>query len=358
MRAWEADLEHLAMALSLGLTSGMLKFIVGGKTGAARSNAGRKGGDMRYKIIANPMAGRGYCLKSLPSIEQLLTGYGLDFDLVTTTWAGEAIELARQAVLDGYDVVVAAGGDGTFHEVVNGMISATEDSAWSGGDFVGDLGMLPTGSGCDFAWAAGVPQDLEGACAKLAADQRKIVDLGRVTVDNTEMRYFDNSVGIGFEGVVTIEVRRFKHLRGIALYLPAVLRSIFVSLKKARSIIEYEDDGESGWRQIKLDVLMADIYNGARGGGAFLIAPQAKLDDGKFDLCLLGNMSRFRMLQLIPSFMKGTHIHQKDVTTLRSKHVIVTSQDGLIAHTDGELLCTDAHRIECELLPKRIRLVC
>jgi diacylglycerol kinase (ATP) len=315
---------------------------------------------MRYKIIANPVAGRGFCAKSLPKIEQLLSEHGLDFDLVSTPWAGEAVELARQAVLDGYDVIVAAGGDGTFHEVANGMVNATNDSAWSGGDVVGDLGMLPTGSGCDFAWMAGIPEDLEGACAKLAEHQTRVVDIGRLTVDNTDMRYFDNSVGIGFEGVVTIEVRRLKHLRGMALYLPAVLRSIFVALKKARSTIEYEDDssGESTYRQVKLDVLMADVYNGARGGGAFLIAPQAKLDDGKFDLCLLGNMSRLRMLQLIPSFMKGTHIHEKDVITLRSKHVIITSQDSLIAHADGELICTDAHRIECELVPKRIRLVC
>ena len=315
---------------------------------------------MRYRIIANPLAGRGFGAKAIPKIEQLLSEHELDFDLVTTTWAGEAVELARQAVHDGYDVVVASGGDGTFHEVVNGMLNAADDGAWPGRDVVGDLGMLQTGSGCDFAWSAGVPADLESACARLAKHQTRIVDVGRVTVDNTETRYFDNSVGIGFEGVVTVEVRRFKHLRGMALYLPAVLRSIFVALKKARSTIEYEDgsDGASTYRQVQLDVLMADVYNGTRGGGAFLIAPQAELDDGKFDLCLLGNMSRLRMLQLIPSFMKGTHIHEKDVMTMRSRHVIITSQDSLIAHTDGELICTDAHRIECEILPKRLRLIC
>lgn len=315
---------------------------------------------MRYKIIANPLAGRGFGAKALPRIEKSLSEHGLDFDLVTTTWAGEAVELARQAVHDGYDVVVASGGDGTFHEVVNGMVSAAHDGVWPDGDTIGDLGMLPTGSGCDFAWSAGVPADLEAACARLAAHQTRVIDIGRVTVDNTETRYFDNSVGIGFEGVVTVEVRRFKHLRGMALYLPAVLRSIFVSLKKARSTIEYEDDsdGASTYRQIQLDVLMADVYNGARGGGAFLIAPQAELDDGKFDLCLLGDMPRFRMLQLLPAFMKGTHIHEKEVITLRSRHVTITSQDSLIAHTDGELICTDARRIECELVPRRLRLIC
>ena len=88
-------------------------------------------------------------------------------------------------------------------------------------------------------------------------------------VDSSDVRYFGNSVDIGFEGVVTIEVHRFKRLRGIALYLPIVLRSIFMVLKKAWSIIEYEDDsdGEIAWSQIRLDVLKADIYNGAQGDG-------------------------------------------------------------------------------------------
>jgi YegS/Rv2252/BmrU family lipid kinase len=315
--------------------------------------------NMRYKIIANPIAGRGFGTKALPIIEQLLSERGLDFDLVTSTWAGEAVELARQAAFDGYDVVVAAGGDGTVHEVVNGMMAAADEGAQPDKDVIGDLGMLPTGSGCDFSWMAGVPADLGDACARLAEHQTRVIDIGRVTVDNTQVRYFDNSVGIGFEGVVTVEARRFKRLRGLALYLPAVLRSIFVVMEAAHSVIEYEDDsdGESTYRRIELDVLMADVYNGARGGGAFLIAPQAKLDDGKFDLCLLEEMSRFKMLRMIPHFLKGTHVQHRDVTMLRSKHVTITSQDSLIAHTDGELICTDAHRIECELLPKRIRVI-
>ena len=326
---------------------------------------------MRYKIIANPLAGRGFGARSVPQIQSLLTGHGLDFDLVITKWAGEAIDLARQAVLDGYDTIVAAGGDGTVHEVVNGMMAAhgraansrtsSSRTANDNAAVVGNLGMLPTGSGCDFSSFAGVPADLEGACAKLAEGKTRVVDVGRFTVDNAEPCYFDNSVGIGFEGVVTVEVRRFHRLRGMALYLPAVLRSVFVSMQKAHSVIEYEqDDRENNptWQRIELDVLMASIYNGARGGGAFMIAPQASLEDGKLDMCLVKNIPRIKMLYLIPFFMQGTHVRQKDVTMLRSRHVIITSADNLIAHSDGELICTEAHRIECELLPQRVRIIC
>ncbi len=312
---------------------------------------------MRYKVIVNPLAGHGFGAKSLPRIKQLLSEQALDFDLVTTAWAGEAVELARQAVLDGYDTIVAAGGDGTYHEVVNGMMAAADGRATAGGPPVGDLGLLPVGSGCDFAWMVGIPGDLESACLKLAGRKTRVIDLGRLTIDDTEVRYFDNSVGIGFEGVVTVQARRFKRLRGLALYLPAVLHSVFVGLKPAHSLIEYQDD-EGQTHRLELDVLMADVYNGARGGGAFLIAPQARLDDAHFDICLLGDISRFKMLRMIPLFLKGTHVQHKDVTMLRSRHVVITCADGLIAHTDGELIDRQAQRIECELLPQCVRVVC
>jgi diacylglycerol kinase (ATP) len=304
---------------------------------------------VRFKVIVNPLAGRGFGARSMPQIQSLLSMRGLDFDMVVTACAGEAIELARQAVLDGYDTVVATGGDGTFQEVINGMLAA------SNGEVIGNLGVLPVGSGNDFAWSVGVPFDLEGACARLAEQQTKVIDIGRITVDGVT-RYFDNTVGIGFEGVVTVEARRFKRLRGIALYLPAVLRSVFVSMDAACSVIEYEDKGEL--RRLEGDFLMVDVCNGERAGGSFFVAPHAETDDGLLDLCFVEDIPRLRMLGLIPHFLKGTHVQQPDVAVAQSKRVVVTSPDSLIAHADGELLCTDAHCIECEIVPQRIRVVC
>lgn len=309
---------------------------------------------MKYKVIVNPHAGRELGARSIPKINALLTKLGLTYDLVSTNWPGEAIELARQAILDGYDTVVAAGGDGTYQEVINGMLAAGRDAS---GDenTVGNLGILPVGSGCDMSWMVGVPLDLEEACALLARHQTKVVDVGRITVDG-ESRYFDNTLGIGFEGVVTIESRKIKHLRGLALYLPAVLKSIFVSLQPARSVIEYEEDGDI--RRIESAFLMVDVCIGGRAGGAFMIAPDASNDDGLFDICLVEDISRMRMLALVPRFLNGTHVDQHDVTILRTRRIAVTSQDSLSAHADGELVCTDARHIECEILPKKVRVVC
>jgi diacylglycerol kinase (ATP) len=333
-------------------------------------------------VIVNPIAGKGFGAKAVAQIEQCLAGHGLQFDLVTTARAGEAVELARQAMEDGYKTIVAAGGDGTYQEVINGMLAASED------EVIGTLGVIPVGSGCDFSWTVGVPPDLAGACARLARGQTRIVDLGTVTVDatwpgmgdpvsgpkaasgsptKTVTRYFDNTVGIGFDGVVTNECRKFKRLHGLAMYIVAVLKTVFLSFKAPRSVVEYELDSHEPHApshavekpvHLEKTVLMATICNGQREGGGFYIAPAAANDDGLFDLCLADNIPRLQILGMIPHFMKGTHVDKPPVTMLRSRHVVISSPDPLIAHADGEMLCIDAHRIECEIAARRVRVIC
>jgi len=326
-------------------------------------------------VIVNPIAGKGFGAKAVAQIEHCLAGHGLQFDLAVTARAGEAVELAQRAMNEGYETIVAAGGDGTYQEVINGMLAGSDDET------VGNLGIIPVGSGCDFSWTVGVPPDVEGACARLAQGQTRIIDLGMVRVDaidtgprlkaqphsNGLTRYFDNTVGIGFDGVVTAECRKFKRLRGMALYLPAVLKTVFLSFKAPRSVIEYELDGhgphsprDPDAQPVRLEktVLMATICNGQREGGGFHVAPNAVNDDGLFDLCLADNIPRLQILGMIPHFMKGTHVDKPPVTMLRSRHIVISSADPLIAHADGEILCTDAHRIECEIAARRVRVIC
>jgi diacylglycerol kinase (ATP) len=326
-------------------------------------------------VIVNPIAGKGYGAKAVVQIQECLRKHGLQFDLVTTTRAGEAIELARQAMEDGYETIVAAGGDGTYQEVISGMLAGSDD------EIVGNLGIIPVGSGCDFSWTVGVPPDLAEACAHLAAGQTRIVDVGKVTVDaidagsaaeapsppQSATRYFDNAVGIGFDGVVTAECRKFKRLHGLPMYLVAVLKTVFLSFKPPRSVIEYEADGqgvqapsdapEPTMRRLEKTVLMATVCNGQREGGGFHVAPNAVNDDGRFDLCLADNIPRLQILGMIPHFMKGTHVDKQPVTMLRSRHVIISSPDPLIAHADGEMISTNAHRIECEVAARRVRVI-
>ena len=298
------------------------------------------------KVILNPVAGRGHGARVEPELREYLAAEGLDFDLVHTSRPWHAAELAESAVRDGFDIVVAAGGDGTTHEVVNGLLAASD-----GGE-AGTLGVIPIGSGSDFAHTAGVPAQLPAACRRLARGQIRLVDVGQLGMPGQETRYFDNTVGIGFDGVVTLETLKVKRLRGMALYLPVVLKTVFLSLKIPRVTIDY--DGQ----ELALPALMVVVANGPREGGGFFVAPQAQPDDCLFDLCITREVSRLGMLGLIPHFMKGTHVDREPVTMARARRVTISSPDSLVAHADGEMLCTDGHRIECEILPQRLRVWC
>ena len=110
-------------------------------------------------------------------------------------------------------------------------------------------------------------------------------------------------------------------------------------------------------RRLEKTVLMATICNGKREGGGFYVAPDARNDDGLFDVLLADNLPRLQILGMIPHFMKGTHVDKPSVTMLRSKRIVISSPDPLIAHADGELLCTDGHRIECEIAAQRVRVI-
>lgn len=172
----------------------------------------------RIKVIVNPTAGRGRGRGVVQPIERGLSELGVPFSLEMTSRPGEAVHLARQARDAGFATVVAAGGDGTVHEVVNGLAQAADAA---GVDVVGRLGVLPIGSGNDMAAMSGVPLRLMDALQRLVAPQVRRIDLGRIND-----RYFDNSVGVGFEAQVTVESHKIRRLRGVLIYLSAVLRAL------------------------------------------------------------------------------------------------------------------------------------
>jgi len=299
------------------------------------------------KVILNPIAGRGYGARSEANLRRYLSAEGVDFELVRTQGPGHAIELAAEAANGEFDVIVAAGGDGTTHEVVNGLMGASG----AHGDVVGTLGVLPVGSGSDFANAMGIPPDLAGACRQLAQGQTRLVDVCRVTVDAQPPRYFDNTVNIGFGGTVTFEAQKVKWVRGKALYLPVVLKTIFLSNAPNVTIAF---DGQA----MTLPAAMICVGNGPREGGGFYSTPNAQPDDGLLDVCIVREMGRLAMLGFVPRFMNGSHVGQAAVTMARTESLVVTSPDPLIAHADGEVLCTAAHRLAFDVLPRKLRVWC
>jgi diacylglycerol kinase (ATP) len=299
------------------------------------------------KVILCPIAGRGYGDRVEPQLRRLLAAEGLDIDLVRTERAYHAAELAEAAANDGFETIVAAGGDGTFNEVVNGLMAALDKTGTTA-----VMGVIPVGSGSDFANTVGVSPDLQEACHQFAQGRVRKVDVGRVNLPGQPPRYFDNTVNIGFGGVVTIEARKIKRLRGIALYLPVVLKTVFLYYTAPLVTIAYDE------QEMTLPAVMVSVANGRREGGGFYVAPQAQPDDGLLDLCIVRELSRIGMLALIPHFMKGTHVDRDPVSMARAQRITISSADDLVAHMDGEVLCTDAHRIEFEIYPRRLSVRC
>ncbi len=314
----------------------------------------------KYKIIVNPTAGRGTGEQAIPHIERMLNEYDLDFDLVRTERPWHAAELAQEAATAGYDVVVAVGGDGTANEVLNGLMRAKTTPIPGPSPYEGEgrktcaMCILCVGRGNDFAYGMGIPADLEEGCRALAQDHRRTVDVGRVAGGlYPEGRYFGNGVGIGFDAVVGFEAVKMTRLTGFPSYIVAVLKTVFLYYKAPLAKIEY------GGETITQPSLMISIMNGQRMGGGFYMAPDGKPDDGMFDLCIAHEVSRPRLFGLIPHFMKGTQATQEPIKMEQARKVVVTAVEGVLpAHADGETLCTAGQRLEMELLPRQIEIIC
>ena len=253
-------------------------------------------------VILNPAAGRGAGARLSPQICEWLQCSALDFELEVTSGPGHATALARQAAAQGRDMVVAVGGDGTANEVLNGLMQANSEPDSTA------MGVLPIGTGNDFAFGAGIPLDLRTACQLITQGQSRLVDVGWMHADNEEPRFFGNGVGVGFDAMANIESRKVKRLRGSLLYLVAVLRTLAFYYQAPQTTIDIDD------QQLDQASLMISVMNGRRMGGAFFMTPGSRIDDGRLDLCVAAKVSRGTMVAFVPRFMRGTHTTDSDIT--------------------------------------------
>jgi len=263
-----------------------------------------------------------------------------DFDLVQTTAPGEAIELARQAVAQGFDPVVAAGGDGSISEVVNGLLVEVDVAPVR-------LGIIPLGSANDYAYQLGIPLDIEGACRTLVeAEHVRTLDAGRCND-----RVFQNDITIAFGAQVNIEAATIKRLRGSAIYLGGVFKAL--AHYKLPVVTAEWDDGKLADKPI----LLAYVGNGWRTGGVFHLAPDAVLDDGLLDFVVGDAMGRLSTIRLLPKTFDGSHIDDSRVFHTRFRHLRITSSDPLPVLSDGEIIYRDAHDLDIRILPGALRVI-
>ena len=302
----------------------------------------------KMKVIVNPMADMGNVGRAIPDARDCLQKAGLSFEIEKTEGPMHAVELAQEAVRQGFDVVVGMGGDGTINEVLNGLVLAKHKGLGEAA-----LGVLGVGRGNDFAFGAGIPPGLEEGCAVLAENHRRRIDVGKVQVDDEKKwRFFGNGIGIGFDAVVGFEAAKMTHLHGFVSYLVAALKTLFLYYVPPRVEIEFDN------LKIEQPALMVSVMNGRRMGGGFLMAPESLTDDGKLDVCCVSWANRFRLLVLMVNFMSGSQAGKKPVRFERSRHLRVTALKGdLPAHADGETLCVKGRQLTIELLPAELEVV-
>lgn len=285
----------------------------------------------RLRVIANPASNHGRSSKRWASIRDRLEGAG-DIDWCLTERPGHAVELAASARSNNCTGVVAIGGDGTVNEVVNGLMTiAPPDRPY--------LGVIPCGSGNDFAWASKVGPRVDRALQQIVAGDLRPVDIGQITHPTHGSRYFANSAGMFIVAAISIRAREMKRLHGLAMYVAATIKSIAHDFD-AVPIRLIVDGVESSH-----EVIMLSVGNGAREGGGFMTNPSARNDDGLFNFMLSSRISRLRMLRLLPSIMMGRQERHSCVLMGTGSTISISASEAVAVHLDGEVWATTSEHL-------------
>lgn len=301
-------------------------------------------GKPHFCIIYNPKAGRLDTHHRWQRIQKLL---GQDAVFHPTRYAGHGTELAQQAAESGYSIVVAAGGDGTVHEVMNGIVCSQRSEV--------TFGVLPLGSGNDYARNLKIPLEVNGMVEILKANQSRPVDIGEVMIDGKQQRYFCNTLGIGLGGAVTSEAKKIRWLHGVPLYGWASLKTIW---KHYEQVEVHITEGNHQW---DISMLYMVLAIGKAEGGGFLVAPYAELDDGWFDMVYVTQLSRLGAILVLPRLIwKSTRQGCAAIQERRTTGITLHSNKPVPVHADGEMLAyPERGATECiiRLLPGRLKVI-
>lgn len=292
--------------------------------------------------IVNPVAANGRLGRAWPQLARQLEEAGFSFSFAFTEGRGHATELARAARAQGAPVIVVVGGDGTVHEVVNGLV---DEETLQAKEVPWTLGVIPFGTGTDFVRTVGIPRDPQGAIARLRQGTRRHVDLIHVTYQAQGRPcscFSANVVGLGFDAAVTERVNRSsKAMGGTIPFLTSVLVELFGYRNKA---VVVRFDGQE--LQGRANAVIA--CNGRYFGGGMHVGPLARPDDGLMDLIYVGDLTRVELLLNLPRLYAGTHLSHPKVHHFRAREIAVQTEEEVFVEAEGELLGT---------APARLRIV-
>ena len=285
-------------------------------------------------LFLNPAAGRGRAGKRAARIRELFGERNFPLEVHLSQHVGDLEDQVRACVDNGGKRIVVVGGDGSVHEATNGIMRANGDAT---------LGVIPSGTGNDFAKAAGITLDWEHA-TKLLADRIAADEPSRrVDVGKMNDRYFANGAGIGFDARVTRIARSYRIRIGDLVYLFAIFRGMAEGIATPNMRITSDSDVRTG------PITLANVASGPWIGGMFNLAPMARNDDGHFDLLVVDPVSRPRILTLLPKLMSGKHMGEKEITHETVTRVLIESDEPVDCHLDGEMQPMQT-RFEIELL--------
>ncbi|TCZ78459.1 diacylglycerol kinase [Paenibacillus albiflavus] len=271
----------------------------------------------RARLIYNPTSGREEMRRRLSDILQRLESHGLETSTHATTGEGDATLAAADAVDRGFDIIIAAGGDGTLNEVINGM---------AGKEHRPSLGILPLGTTNDFARALAIPRNWEAACDLIIAGHTKSIDIGKVG-----SKYFVNIVGGGSFTELTYEVpSKLKTMLGqLAYYMKG--------LEKLPRLKPIELHLKSDEVQLDEEVMLFLISNSNSVGGFEKLAPSASLSDGLFEVTVLLKCNLAEFIRIATLALRGEHLNDPRIVQFHSKRIEITSPDYVQLNFDGEL---------------------
>ena len=278
--------------------------------------------DSTVPLFLNPVAGRGRAGRHADDIARLFESHGIDVSIISSSALGDLERQVFEFASESDDPFVVAGGDGSVHEAVNGLLRADGTNAF---------GLIPIGTGNDFAKACTIPLDWQSAVGLLAGRINDGVAPRSVDAGMMNDRYFANGVGIGFDAKINRIARKYRWPIGDLVYLVAVLEGLWDGVITPNVLMRFAD------REYHGRITLANVSNGAWVGGMFYIAPMAENDDGRFDLVYAEPVSRPRILRLLPALIKGSHIDEPDVHVYGVDAFELTADEPIPCHLDGEV---------------------
>lgn len=298
---------------------------------------------MKAKIILNPYASRWKAQERLPEAEVALKNAGIDYEIIVSKYAGHGIDLAVEAAEAGFNPVIAAGGDSTYNEVVNGLMKLAGESPVET-----TFGILPMGTANDLAANLGIPEDLTAAAQIIVDGKSRPMDVCQVNE-----RYFVNNSAIGMETAISVIQMNMKRVHGVFRYLLSTLVGIARN-PQWHMQLEWDDGNYQG------PVTLVSVGNNPRTGGVFYTVPHADAFDGKLSFIYGSAPTRRQIIRLLPRMFKpgeGNIAESEVIHEIHATWLRVHTEPGTPVHSDGEVFNMNIQDLKFQVHPAKLPIL-